>query len=90
MYIHCVYMRRAAGTYRAKLFRNGGSQAVRLPRSCRFSGTEVAIRKEGNRVILEPMERAWTADFLGAFVGEEESLVERSQPLRQERETLKL
>jgi antitoxin VapB len=43
---------------RAKLFRNGRSQAVRLPREFRFPGDEVAIRREGDAVILEPVRRA--------------------------------
>lgn len=40
---------------RAKLFTHGRSQAVRLPKAFRFEGTEVSIRKEGDRVILEPV-----------------------------------
>lgn len=44
----------------AKLFRNGRSQAVRLPREFRFEGTEVSVRREGDAVILEPLRpRAW-------------------------------
>jgi antitoxin VapB len=42
---------------RAKLFMHGGSQAVRLPKEFRFDGKEVTIRKEGDRVILEPAQR---------------------------------
>jgi len=41
----------------AKLFKNGRSQAVRLPREFRFKGTEVSIRQEGEAVILEPLKR---------------------------------
>ena len=41
----------------AKLFRNGRSQAVRLPKAFRFEGEEVSIRREGKRVILEPLPR---------------------------------
>lgn len=50
---------------RAKIFNNGGSQAVRLPKSCRFPDDqrEVVARKEGRRVILEPPDE-WTSDFL--------------------------
>jgi antitoxin VapB len=40
---------------RAKLFMNGRSQAVRLPKEFRFEGTEVRIRKLGNGVLLEPI-----------------------------------
>jgi antitoxin VapB len=39
----------------AKLFRNGSSQAVRLPREFRFAGDKVRIRRSGNSVILEPV-----------------------------------
>ena len=52
----------------AKLFQNGRSQAVRLPKAFRFKGTEVKIRKEGNKVILEPLERsAWPEGFWDTF-----------------------
>lgn len=56
---------------RAKLFRNGGSQAVRLPSSFRFPDgqDEVLVHREGRRVILEPVDE-WPAAFhkcLGAW-----------------------
>jgi antitoxin VapB len=41
----------------AKIFRNGRSQAVRLPKEFRFEGEEVNIRRSGKRVILEPRSR---------------------------------
>ena len=43
----------------AKLFANGKSQAIRLPKEYRFSGDEVYIKKVGNTVMLFPKERAW-------------------------------
>ena len=55
---------------RAKLFQNGGSQAVRLPKECRFTAQgEVLVRREGRRVILEAADE-WPARFrlcLGAW-----------------------
>ncbi len=39
----------------AKIFWNGRSQAVRLPKEYRFEGDEVSIRREGDKVILEPV-----------------------------------
>lgn len=42
---------------KAKLFTHGGSQAVRLPKAFRFEGDEVLIRKDGDKVILEPKQR---------------------------------
>lgn len=50
---------------RAKIFMNGGSQAVRLPKSCRFPEgvTEVDVRCENGKVILEDPD-AWPPKFL--------------------------
>ena len=39
----------------AKLFKNGSSQAVRLPKECRFEGGEVIVKRFGDMVILVPM-----------------------------------
>ena len=41
----------------AKLFKNGRSQAVRLPREFRFEGDRVRIRRLGQGVLLEPIIR---------------------------------
>ena len=43
----------------AKLFENGRSQAVRLPKEYRFSGEEVAINKVGDIVFLMPKDNKW-------------------------------
>ncbi len=43
----------------AKLFKNGRSQAVRLPRSLRLEGDEVYIKKLGKALILIPKENPW-------------------------------
>jgi antitoxin VapB len=45
-----------AGLKKASLFMNGRSQAVRLPKEFRFAGTHVYARKEGNRVVLTPVD----------------------------------
>lgn len=62
---------------RAKIFRNGGSQAVRLPKSCRFPDDqhEVVVRKVGKRIILEPADE-WGEDFL-AVLGAWDQEIER-------------
>jgi len=54
----------------AKIFWTGRSQAVRLPKEFRFEGTEVRIRKDGERVILEPTKSpeevaAWLYRLVG-------------------------
>jgi antitoxin VapB len=53
---------------RAKLFKNGGSQAVRLPKDCRFpeDQREVVARKVGRHVVLEPVDE-WPAEFLACL-----------------------
>jgi antitoxin VapB len=65
----------------AKLFRNGRSQAVRLPQQFRFSGDQVRVRRVGSGVILEPIlsPAGWFAE-LDRF-GPEPFMVEgRNQP----------
>jgi antitoxin VapB len=53
---------------RAKIFKHGGSQAVRLPKEFRFEVEEVDIRREGSAVILEaPRVRKRTPEELKAF-----------------------
>jgi antitoxin VapB len=49
---------------RAKLFKSGGSQAVRLPKEFRFEGEEVLVSRQGERVILEPVKKTWSHRFL--------------------------
>jgi antitoxin VapB len=44
---------------KAKVFWSGRSQAVRLPKEFRFAGAEVAIRRDGEKVILEPVRQDW-------------------------------
>ncbi len=52
----------------AKIFQNGRSQAIRLPKAFRFKGNEVKISKKGDKVILEPLERSqWPEGFWDAF-----------------------
>lgn len=42
----------------AKLFANGKSQAVRLPREFRFEGEEVVVRRVGDAVLLLPLKHS--------------------------------
>jgi antitoxin VapB len=43
----------------AKLFKNGDSQAVRLPKEFRFAGKEVLIKRLGNAIVLLPKAQSW-------------------------------
>ena len=68
----------------AKIFSNGRSQAVRLPKEFRFDGDEVAIRKIGSVVVLYPTDSEWTPllDASGQFT--EDFMAERNQPKKAE------
>jgi antitoxin VapB len=65
---------------RAKLFKNGDSQAIRLPKEYRFKGKEVYLRKEGNCVIISPIDDA--VDRLWKSINDfpEDFKIERNQP----------
>ena len=64
----------------AKLFMSGRSQAVRLPKECRFEGDEVIIKKVGDIVYLFPKKKAWDlmAQSLGEFT--DDFMADRAQP----------
>ena len=73
----------------AKLFVNGQSQAVRLPKEYRFSGNEVYIQKVGNAVMLFPKERAWETFLNGLNSFTDDFFVDgRNQGVQAPRETL--
>jgi len=65
---------------RAKIFQNGGSQAVRLPKSCRFDDgqEEVIVRRVGRKVILEPAD-TWSEEFLECLGAWREDIPRPSQ-----------
>jgi antitoxin VapB len=75
----------------AKLFRNGRSQAVRLPREFRFEGNQVRVRKTNEGVLLEPLIAdpvRWFAEL--DRLGAESSLRKgRNQPPAPRREIFK-
>ena len=73
----------------AKLFENGRSQAVRLPKECRFNGDEVAISQVGDAVILLPKENKWSGFLSSLDLFSDDFMSEgREQPAMQERESL--
>ena len=74
---------------KAKLFQNGNSQAVRLPKEFRMPGNEVTIYKKGNQIIIEPLETTWDALFESLAEFPEDFMEEgRNQPAAQNREAL--
>ena len=69
----------------AKLFQNGKSQAVRLPKEFRFKSDRVYLKKMGNAVILLPYGAPWQSliESLGLFSSD--FMQTRTQPPTQQR-----
>ena len=72
----------------AKLFKNGQSQAVRLPLEFRFEGTRVYIKRMGNGVLLLPEHDTWQMLFDSLALFSDDFMEMRDQPEQQGRETL--
>jgi antitoxin VapB len=53
-----------AAERRVKLFRNGRNQAVRIPREFELPGEDAVMRKEGDRLIVEPVRRRTLRELL--------------------------
>ena len=73
----------------AKIFANGQSQAVRLPKAYRFEGSEVYIKKVGTTVMLFPKNRLWETFLEGVNSFPDDFMAEgRMQGEHQEREPI--
>lgn len=56
------------GSYPVKLFRHGANQAVDIPQAFELPGDDVTIRKEGQRLIIEPVRKRVTGAEFAAFL----------------------
>jgi antitoxin VapB len=72
----------------AKVFKNGRSQAVRIPKEFRFEDDEVLIRKKGNDVILSPLPKSWDAFFKETPLPSEDFMSTREDIPNQVREDM--
>ncbi len=72
----------------AKLFQNGQSQAVRLPKEFRFKDDYVFVKKTGNVVMLIPAKDSWESLFDSLNKFSDDFMAERKQPKLQKREDL--
>ncbi len=70
----------------AKLFKNGQSQAVRLPKEFRFSGNTVYVKKLGSTLVLLPTDHPWESLFNSLQKFTPEFMENREQPDEQIRE----
>jgi len=66
-----------------RLFRNGRNQAIRIPRDLELPGNQAILRKEGNRLIVEPMPRRSLLELLSTWkpLDEEFPEIEDLEPL---------
>lgn len=64
----------------AKIFRNGQSQAVRLPKEFRFKDDNVFIKKAGNVVVLIPKINSWDSLINSLSKFSDDFMTKRSQP----------
>lgn len=70
----------------AKIFMNGRSQAIRLPKQYRFEGSEVYIKKVGDVVMLIPYHAPWDILENSLAMFSDDFMAARNQPELQERE----
>lgn len=70
----------------AKIFMNGRSQAVRLPKEFRFDCDEVFVRKQGDDVVISPKKYDWDEFFNQPSAFDEDFMREREQPEPGDRE----
>ncbi len=66
---------------RVRLFRNGKNQAVRIPRGFELPGKDAVMRKEGERLIVEPAPPMSLLEVLAGLTPLDEALPEISDPL---------
>ena len=70
----------------AKIFMNGRSQAIRLPKEYRFDTDEVYISKQGNQLIISAKEPSWDEFFNTKSSFNDDFLKDRADTLSQERD----
>jgi antitoxin VapB len=63
-----------------RLFRNGRDQILRIPRDLELPGSEALLRKEGNRLIVEPMPRPSLLEVLSTWGPLEEEFPDVDDP----------
>jgi len=69
----------------AKIFRNGQSQAVRLPKEFRLEGDEVFVKRVGNSVVLLPKKNSWASLVNSLPQFSQDFMQVRNQPEEQQR-----
>jgi antitoxin VapB len=72
----------------ARLFKNGQSQAVRLPKEYRFKGDRVLVKRVGSALVLIPLKEPWTPLIESLSQFSKDFMGSRRQPNQKPREGL--
>ena len=87
--VYTIYGRKVINMMTAKVFENGRSQAIRLPKECRFSSDEVMVNKIGDIVILLPKQNKWDSFMRAIDMFSDDFMADgRATDMVQEREEL--
>ena len=87
--IYTMCERKVINMMTAKVFQNGRSQAIRLPKECRFSSDEVMVNKIGEIVILLPKHNKWDSFMRAIDMFSDDFMADgRATDMVQEREEL--
>ena len=87
--VYTIYERKVIIMMTAKVFENGRSQAIRLPKECRFTSDEVMVNKIGDIVILLPKQNKWDSFMRAIDMFSDDFMADgRATDMVQEREEL--
>ena len=87
--VYTMCERKVINMMTAKVFQNGRSQAIRLPKECRFSSDEVMVNKIGEIVILLPKHNKWDSFMRAIDMFSDDFMAEgRAKDMVQDREAL--
>ena len=89
IFVYITRERKVIDMMTAKVFKNGRSQAIRLPKECRFSSDEVVVNKIGDIVILLPKQNKWDSFLKAIDMFSDDFMAEgRTTDIVQERDEL--
>ena len=87
--VYTIFERKVIIMMTAKVFENGRSQAIRLPKECRFSSDEVMVNKIGDIVMLIPKKNKWDSFMIAIDMFSDDFMADgRASDTVQEREEL--
>ncbi len=87
--VYTINRKKVINMMTAKVFENGRSQAIRLPKECRFTSDEVLVNKIGDIVIVLPKQNKWDSFMRAIDMFSDDFMADgRAKDISQEREAL--